>query len=232
MFTRPRIFALAVSVALGAPAAAGAQELGFNYLEGGIIAGFVNDVEESGTITDNGDTFELETDSGSGGFIGGAWQFSENLHLFGEYALASQDLEVSDGIDTVEGEFDLVRWRVGVGYSYPFSPKIAFYGRLSFDSAELKDVQVTGLNLEIDANDDGVGGEVGMIWAATPAIHLQGHARYTSVGAVTTDGSGTFDSDTLVGVNGRWYFRPNFALVTGYEFGGITTWNLGVRFAF
>jgi hypothetical protein len=22
------------------------------------------------------------------------------------------------------------------------------------------------------------------------------------------------------------------ALVTGYEFGGITTWNLGVRFAF
>ena len=36
----------------------------------------------------------------------------------------------------------------------------------------------------------------------------------------------------LIGVNGRWYFRPDFALVTGYEFGGITTWNVGVRFAF
>jgi hypothetical protein len=232
MFTRHTTLALSVTVALGAPAAAGAQDLGFTYLEGGVIAGFVNDVEESGTITDNGSTLELETDSGSGGFIGGAWQFGKNMHLFGEYALTSQDLEVSDGIDTVEGDFDLVRWRVGVGYAYPFSPTMAFYGRLSFDSAELKDVQVTGFNLDVDADDDGIGGEVGMLWAATPVIHLQGHVRYTSVGAVTTDGSGTFDSDTLIGVNGRWYFRPDFALVTGYEFGGITTWNLGVRFAF
>jgi hypothetical protein len=221
MFTHHRMLALAVAVALGAPAAAGAQDLGFTYLEGGVVAGFVNDVEESGTITDNGSALELETDSGSGGFIGGAWQFGKNMHLFGEYALTSQDLEVSDGIDTVEGDFDLVRWRVGVGYAYPFSPKMAFYGRLSFDNAELK-----------DADDDGIGGEVGMIWAATPVIHLQGHVRYTSVGAVTTDGSGTFDSDTLIGLNGRWYFRPDFALVTGYEFGGITTWNVGVRFAF
>lgn len=232
MSARHRMLTLAVAVALGAPAAAGAQDLDFTYLEGGIIAGFVNDVEESGTITDNGSTLELETDSGSGGFIGGAWQFGKNVHLFGEYALTSQDLEVSDGIDTVEGEFDLVRWRVGVGYAYPFSPTMAFYGRLSFDNAELKDVQVTGFNLDVDADDDGVGGEVGMIWAATPVIHLQGHVRYTSVGAVTTDGSGTFDSDTLIGLNGRWYFRPDFALVTGYEYGGITTWNVGVRYAF
>jgi hypothetical protein len=232
MFTRHTKLALAVTVALGAPAAAGAQDLGFTYLEGGVVAGFVNDVEESGTITDNGSTLELETDSGSGGFIGGAWQFGKNMHLFGEYALTSQDLEVSDGIDTVECDFALVRWRVGVGYSYPFSPTMAFYGRLSFDNAELKDVQVAGFNLDVDADDDGIGGEVGMIWAATPVIHLQGHVRYTSVGAVTTDGSGTFDSDTLIGLNGRWYFRPDFALVTGYEFGGITTWNVGVRFAF
>ena len=121
MFTRHTKLAVAVAVALGAPAAAGAQDLGFTYLEGGVVAGFVNDVEEFGTITDNSGTLELETDSGSGGFIGGAWQFWENMHLFGEYALASQDLEVSDGIDTVEGDFDLVRWRIGVGYAYPFS---------------------------------------------------------------------------------------------------------------
>jgi hypothetical protein len=226
------MLALAVTVALGAPAAAGAQDLSFTYLEGGLVAGFVNDVEESGTITDNGSTFDLETDSGGGGFIGGAWQFWENLHLFGEYASASQDLEVSDGIDTVEGDFDLVRWRIGVGYAYPFSPTMAFYGRLSFDNAELKDVQVSGFNLEADADEDGIGGEVGMIWAATPVIHLQGHVRYTSVGEVATEGSDSFDSDTLIGLNGRWYFRPDIALVTGYEYGKITTWNVGVRFSF
>lgn len=232
MSTRDRMLALAVAVALGAPAAAGAQDFSFTYLEGGIVAGFVNDVEESGTITDNGSTFELETDSGAGGFIGGAWQFSKNLHVFGEYALTSQDLEVSDGIDTVEGDFDLVRWRIGVGYAYPFSPTLAVYGRLSFDNVELKDVKVAGFNLDVDADDNGIGAEVGMIWAATPAIHLQGHVRYTSVGSITTDGSGAFDSDTLIGMNGRWYFRPGIALVAGYEFGGITTWNVGVRLAF
>lgn len=232
MSTRHRMLALAVAVALGAPAAAGAQDLSFTYLEGGFVAGFVNDVEESGTITDNGSTFELETDAGGGGFIGGAWQFWENLHLFGEYSTASQDLEVSDGGDTVEGDFEVVRWRIGVGYAYPFSPTTAFYGRLSFDNTELKDVQVAGFNLDADADEDGIGGEVGMIWAATPVIHLQGHVRYTSVGEVATEGSDTLDSDTLIGLNGRWYFRPDIALVTGYEYGKITTWNVGVRFSF
>jgi hypothetical protein len=232
MSARHRMLALAVAVALGAPAAAGAQDLSFNYLEGGYVAGFVNDVEESGAFTDNGSTFDIETDSGGGGFIGGAWQFWENMHLFGEYSSTSQDLEVSDGIDTVEGDFDMVRWRIGVGYAYPFSPTASFYGRLSFDNAEFKDVQVAGFDLDADVDDRGIGGEVGMIWAATPVIHLQGHVRYTSVGEVATDGSATFDSDILVGLNGRWYFRPHIALISGYEFGKITTWNVGVRFTF
>ena len=231
MFIRHSKIAATALIALGASTATGAEEPSFTYLEGGFIAGFVNDVEESGTFTDDG-RFELETDSGGGGIIGGAWQFSQNMHLFGEYSSASQDLEVSDGIDTDEGEFDVVRWRVGVGYAYPFSPTTSFYGRLSFDNAELKDVQVAGFDLNVDADDDGIGGEVGMIWTATEKLHLQGHVRYTSVGEVVTEGSDTFDSDTLIGLNGRWYFRQNIAFTTGYEFGKITTWNLGVRFTF
>ena len=231
MSTRHRMLALAVVVALGAPMAAGAQDLKFTYLEGGYIAGFVNDVEESGAFTDNG-TFELETDSGGGGFIGGAWQFWQNMHLFGEYSSTGQELEISDGIDAEQGEFDVVRWRIGVGYAYPFSPSASFYGRLSFDNVEFKDIRVAGFDLDADVNDDGIGGEVGMIWSATQALHLQGHVRYTSVGEVVTEGSDTFDSDTLIGLNGRWHFRPNIAFITGYEFGKITTWNLGVRFTF
>ena len=225
------MFALAVRVALGAPTLAGAQDLSFTYVEGGFIAGFVNDVEESGTFTDNG-TFELETDSDGGGFIGGAWQFRENMHLFGEYSSAGQELEISDGIDTGEGDFDVVRWRAGVGYAYPYSPTASFYGRLSFDSIEIKDVRVAGFDLDANADDDGIGGEIGMIWAATEAFHLQGHVRYTSVGEVVAEGSDTFDSDILIGLNGRWNFRPDIALITGYELGKITTWNVGVRFTF
>lgn len=219
----------AMLVALCAPTNAGAQDLGFTYLEAGYIAGFVNDVEEA--FTDNG-RFELETDSGGGGFIGGAWQFRENMHLFGEYSSAGQELEISDGVDTGEGDFDVVRWRIGVGYAYPFSPTASFYGRLSFDNAELKDLQVAGFDLDGNVDDNGIGGEVGVIWAATQALHLQGHVRYTSVGEIVTEGADSFDADTLLGLNGRWYVRPNIAFVTGYEFGKITTWNLGVRFTF
>ena len=107
--------------------------------EGGFIAGFVNDVEESAVFTDNG-TFNLETDSDGGGFISGAWEFRDSMHMFGEYSSAGQELEISDGINTGEGDFDLVRWRIGVGYAYPYSPTASFYGRLTFDSIEIKDV--------------------------------------------------------------------------------------------
>ena len=108
----------------------------------------------------------------------------------------------------------------------------SFYGRLSLDSAELKDLRVAGFDLAVDGDETGAGGEVGVIWAATPSFHLQGHARYTAVGDVVSVGADTVDADTLFGLTGRWYFQPGFALVTGYEFGKITTVNVGVRFAF
>jgi hypothetical protein len=232
MFTCHKIIALAVVLASGVPAAAGAQDLDFTYLEGGLIASFVNDVEDSGTITGGSSTLEFESDAGSGGFIGGAWQFGESVHLFGEYSAANEELEVRDGVNTVEGDFDVVRWRIGIGYAYPASSTTRFYGRLSYDNTKFKDLKVAGFDLDVDADEGGIGGEVGMIWAATPAVHLQGHVRYTSVGEVASEGSDTFDSDILVGVNGRWYIRPGIALVTGYELGKITTFNAGVRFSF
>ncbi|MDX5329800.1 MAG: outer membrane beta-barrel protein [Caulobacteraceae bacterium] len=232
MFTRQKIAVLAVVAALATPAAAGAQESRFNYLEAGIVGGFVNDVETSGTLAGGGGPFEFETDADNGGFIGGAWQVSENFHLFGEYASMGQELEVSDGIATATGGFDVVRWRLGVGYSRPISDRTVFYGRLSADGLEFKDVQVDGFSIDTDADESGAGAEVGMIWAATPTIDLQGHLRYTSVGGVADGGSDAFESDVLVGLNGRWSVRPNIALVAGYEYGKITTLNFGVRFSF
>jgi hypothetical protein len=226
------MIALAAALSLGMPAAAAAQDIDFTYLEGGFIATFVNDIEDSATITGGGSTPELETDAGGGAFLGGAWQVGENIHLFGDYSSASQELEVSDGLATVEGDFDVVRWRLGVGYAQSVSPTVGWYGRLSYDNTEIKDVEVAGFDLDADVDEGGIGGELGVTWAATPAIHLQGHVRYTSVGEIATEGSDAFDADILVGVNGRWYFRPDMAVVTGYEFGKITTFNVGLRLAF
>jgi hypothetical protein len=223
---------LAAALVLAVPAAASAQDLGFNYVEGGFITSFVNDIEDSGTISGPGGTLELESDAGGGGFFGGAFEVGENLHLFGEYSSAGQELEVSDGVTTVEGEYDVVRWRLGVGYAHALSSTTQLYGRLSYDNTEFKDLQVAGFDLAADVDEGGVGAEVGMTWAATPKVHLQGHVRYTSVGEIASEGSDALDADILVGVNGRWYVRPNFALVTGYEFGKITTFNLGARYSF
>jgi hypothetical protein len=227
-----KMIVLAAAAALAVPATSGAQDRGFNYIEGGIVGGFVNDVGEASTFVDNGNTLELETDAGGGGFIGGAWQFSEHMHVFGEYSSASQDLEVRGGANIVEGDFDIARWRIGVGYAHALSSRTSLYSRLSYDSAELKDLQVAGFDLNASGDEDGLGAEVGVVWTASEAFELQGHVRYTAVGEIATEDSNTFDSDILVGVNGRWYFRPDIALFTSYELGKITTWRLGVRFDF
>lgn len=109
---------------------------------------------------------------------------------------------------------------------------LAYYGRLSLDQLEFEDARAAGFNLDVDADDSGLGAELGVTWAATPSLHLQGHARYTAVGGIASGGSDPFESDVLIGVNGRWYFRPSIALVAGYEYGKITTLNLGVRLSF
>jgi len=218
--------------ALGMPAAAGAQDLDFNYIE----ANYVNvDVDYSESLVEGEDTISLATDSGSGFHVGGAWQVWENLHLFGEYSQASQDMALAALIDGEEfagkGDFDVVRYRIGVGYAFELSNTMRAYGRVSFDSIEFKDFEVDGENFG-DLDDDGFGAEAGLLWAATPAVHLQAQVRYTSVGEIDDENGSGFDADVLFGVAARWHLSETIALQAGYETGEIDTWNVGVRFAF
>lgn len=225
MMTRNRTVALAVAMALGLPLAASAQELDFNYLE----ANYVNvDADFSDSFTDEDGTFSLETDSDDGFQIGGAWEVWETLHLFGEYSTASQDVKVSDGTGSATGDFDVIRWRLGVGYAMPTSDVMSVYGRVSYDYIEFDDFGA-GLG---STDDSGVGAELGLLWAVMPQLHLQPYVRYTAVGEVDPEKSDTFDSDVLVGGQARWFFTENFALQAGYEYGEIATWNIGGRFAF
>lgn len=230
--TRTCSSALALMAALGVPAAAGAQDLDFNYIE----LNYVNvDVDYSESLAEGPDSISLETDSGSGFHLGGAWQAWEDLHVFGEYSQSSQDLEVAAVLDGEEfsgkGDFDVIRYRVGVGYAFELTDAMQAYGRVSYDSIEFQDFELEGESLG-DLDDDGFGAELGMLWAATPAVHLQAQARYTSVGELD-DGSGSgFDADLLFGVAGRWHYSERIAVQAGYEAGEISTWNAGVRFAF
>jgi hypothetical protein len=239
MNTRKTMLAFAVAAAFAMPFGASAKDLNFNYIE----ANYVNvDVDLSESFAEDGLEFALKTDSGGGFQVGGAWELWNSLHLFGEYSEASQDLDATLSFEgeteTVSGEFDVVRWRIGVGYAYPMSAEMTVYGRLSFDRIEFKDFKFAGEDIDDEDNgslstkDDGLGAEVGLLWAATPEFHLQPYVRYTSVGELDGEKDDSFDADVLFGVHARWFVTNNFAVQGGYEFGEISTWNVGVRFAF
>ena len=223
MNTRNRTLALAVAAALVMPLAAQARN-DFNYLE----ANYINvDLDFSDTIEEDEFIFRGKTDADSGFQVGGSWQFWEQFHLFGEYSDASQDFTLSaDGMD-FKGDFDVIRWRIGVGYAMELSPEFTVYGRVSYDHAELGSLKIEGLDLG-DVDDDGLGGELGALWNIGPQFQLQGHVRYSAVGDVIED----FDSDVLFGIAGRWFFMDQFALQAGYEMGEINTWNVGARWTF
>lgn len=226
--------ALALVIALGAPAVAGAENLDFNYVE----VNYVDvDVDYSESLVEGEDSISLETDSGSGFHVGGAWQAWDDLHLFGEYSQASQDMVLALLIDgealAGAGDFDVVRYRVGVGYAVELSDAMRGYGRVSLDGIEFKDFKIDGASLgDLDVDDDGFGAELGVLWAAIPGLHVQAQARYTSVGEINDGDGSSFDSDLLFGLAARWHFSQRMAVQVGYEVGAIDTWNVGARLTF
>lgn len=229
MNTRKTTLAVAIAAALALPAAASARGLDFNYIE----ANFINadaDISESEVV--DGETVTLKTDTDNGFQISGAWEVWETVHLFGEYSTAGQDLEGSAmGITVKVGDFDIERWRVGVGYAYPASDVLSWYGRISYDGIKFKDIKIADED-SFSTKDDGFGAEVGLLWAATTQFHLQPFVRYTSVGEVDLEEEDKFNSDVLFGAAVRWYLTDNVAIQAGYEAGEISTWNVGARWAF
>lgn len=222
------VLALAIATALAIPATAHARGAGFNYLD----LNYVNvDVDDSETFVEDGETFSFRTSSDHGFQIGGAFEIWETLHLFGEYSQAGQDFRLTEGTFSARGDFDVVRWRVGVGYAFPMDEMLSLYGRLSYDRAEFKDFRLLGENLGSE-KDDGVGAEVGLVWTAMPQFQLQPWVRYTSVGEIDDVEIDKFNSDFLFGAAARWFVTDQVALQAGAEYGEIKTYNLGVRFSF
>lgn len=224
--------ALALMATLAVSSAAAAKELDFNYIEGNYVD---IDVDYSQSFAEGGDSISLKTDSGSGFQVGAAWEVWENWHVFADYAGASQDIALDAVLDgeafSGSGDFDVIRYRIGVGYGFDMSDSMVAYARVSFDSIEFQDFEVDGEDLG-DIDDDGFGVELGMLWAVTPQLHLQGQLRYTSVGELDDEEGSSFDGDMLYGISGRWHLSDTFALQAGYEAGEISTWHAGVRFAF
>lgn len=228
MNIQTRVLAATAVATLALPASAGARDLDFNYVE----ANYINvDADINERFVDDVGFFALKSDTGGGLHVAAAVEIWEGFHLFGEYSQAEQDLDLIEDNFLFRGDFDVIRWRAGVGFSAPMSDLMKVYGRVTFDSAEFQDQTIEGQNLGSD-KDDGLGAELGLLWAASRELHLQGYVRYTEAGEIDLERFDTFDSDLLAGVFARWYLTEQFAMQLGYEGGAISTGFLGVRFTF
>jgi hypothetical protein len=210
--------------------AAHADKLSFNYVEANYQ---VVDVDIDETVSDGSDTLSLQSDDDDGFDIAAAWEFYGHFHVFAAYSKASNDFEgiatIGDQTVTASGDFDVVRARGGVGYGWPLNEQWTMYSRLTWDYIELDDISVGDLEAE-DQDDDGFGFEAGLRWLPVSNLELQAYGRYSDVGKL--DAENGFDDDVLGGIQGRWYITEQFAIQAGYEYGDITSYGGGLRFAF
>lgn len=221
------LFALALALSGGAQA----DKLRFNYIEANYQ---IVDVDIDETITTvGGDSLTIESDDDDGFAIAGAWEFYNHFHLFAAYSTASNDFEgtaVIGGVTTsASGDFDVVRARAGIGYGWPLNEQWAMYSRLTWDYIEFDDISVGAADIE-DEDDDGVGFEAGLRWLPLTNLELQAYGRYSDVGKLDADNG--IDDDILGGVEARWYITERIAIQAGYEYGDISSYGGGVRFAF
>jgi opacity protein-like surface antigen len=138
--------------------------------------------------------------------IDGSFAFHDDFHAFASYSTADLDF----GIDGTA--FD-----IGVGYNTQLSNVVDAWARLSYEYEEF-DVPGAGSN-----DDNGFGFGVGMRFAATEQVELEGAIRYTDL-------NDRGDETALV-FGGLYSFMPTFAVGLFGEWGDdVTSYTLLGRF--
>jgi hypothetical protein len=136
-----------------------------------------------------------------------SFEFAGNFFVFGSYSDLSVDVDVFD--------VDLTDYEMGLGYAWPVGNSSSLYGKVSYVSAEAETFGFT-------VDDDGYGVAVGLRTRPAPSLELETYLDY-----VDLDDSG---DDTSVGLAGRYFLSPQFALALEAQFGDdATTYGLGFR---
>jgi hypothetical protein len=157
----------------------------------------VLDVEVAQGLDVDGDGFEL----------GGSFELSDSIHLFGSW----QDQSLDFGIDGRSLE-------IGGGWSHSASDKLDFVGTLSYVDAELKQGSFT-------ADDDGLALGGGIRTRLGDSFELDAGLKY-----VDFDQAG---SDTGFNVGGHYYFNDSMALGATADFNdNADTLRVGFRWEF
>lgn len=138
--------------------------------------------------------------------IDGSFAFREDFHAFASYEVGDLDF----GVDSTA--FD-----IGVGYNTELSEVIDAWARLSFEYLEF-DGPGGGSN-----DETGLGFGVGLRFAATPQIELNGAIEYVDIG--------DFGDDTALILGGLYSFTPQIAVGLFGEWGDdVSSYTLLGRF--
>lgn len=138
--------------------------------------------------------------------IDGSFAFHPDFHAFASYEVADLDFG-----------FDSTSFNLGVGYNTELSNVIDAYARLSFEYLEF-DGPGAGSN-----DDNGFGFAVGMRFAATPQLELDGAIKYVDFD--------DFGDDTALVLGGLYNFTPQFAVGLFGEWGDdVSSYTLLGRF--
>jgi len=108
-------------------AASAADNVSYNYIEGGYI----------GTNTDSFGSFRDAPDS-DGWSVGGSGAIAPNFHVFGNYS--SQEFDHNFG--------DVDRWRLGVGYNHEINSSVDLLTRVAYEKAEFDNIDFDGWSVE------------------------------------------------------------------------------------
>ena len=130
--------------------------------------------------------------------IDGSFAFHEDFHAFASYVSAD-----------IDGGIDATSFDIGVGYNTELSDVVDAWARLSYEYVDF-DVPGFGGN-----DDNGFGFGVGMRFAATPQIELEGALQY-----VDLNDSG---DETALVLGGLYSFTPQFAVGLYGEWGDDAT---------
>jgi hypothetical protein len=217
----------ALGTAGAAPAAPAVGDFGYielNYLD--------VDVDLDERVGSGDSSIGVSTDDGTGIGFGAAWRFRDVWHLYFDYGATDQTLTTAGTIDgepfRLQGDFDVTRIRVGLGYARLVRDDLRLYVRAGLDAIDFDEVS-SGPDDASDTDDAGPGGELGARWAFAGPVELQGHVRYTTVGEVDVTGVDEFDDDLLFGLALRWRLTRHFSVQAGAETGEILTWYVGGR---
>jgi len=124
---------------------------------------------------------------GDGFGIGGSFALTDQFHLFGSYTTTDLDFDV-----------DATNFDLGFGFNTPLADNIDVVATLSYVYVEF---EAAGFG---SADDNGLGGGLGLRALLNPQIELFGGVEY-----VDLSDSG---SDTALGLGGRYNFNEQFAV--------------------